>query len=92
MPTASLAAVKNNFGITDKSQVEFEVKGDTLILQVSLPPDFKRTENLIQRARELFEKIKHEGGDRQDFFSVYRQVREQYLKESKSAKPKNSGN
>ncbi|MCI0495980.1 hypothetical protein L0Z72_13330 [candidate division KSB1 bacterium] len=81
MTTASLAALKKNFKITDEAILKYERKDDEIILHVPIKKTYSSNDDIILQARNLVKDRNEQGWSRQDFFADFMKVREKVLKQ-----------
>lgn len=81
MSTSSLSSIKKNFGISDDLPIEYEQKGDELILHIPLGPTYAANKDIINQARKLVQQRKENNWSRNDFFNDFMKVRDKVLKE-----------
>ena len=81
MTTASLAALKKSFKITDEAIIKYEKKGDEIILHVPIKKTYSSNDDIILQARNLVKDRNEQGWSRQDFFADFMKVREKVLKQ-----------
>jgi|AntAceMinimDraft_14_1070370.scaffolds.fasta_scaffold121301_1 hypothetical protein len=84
MSTLSLASLKKTFGITDEFPINYEKRGNELILHIPLKSTYHRNDEIINQARNLAHQRKKQGWTRQDFFADFMKVRDKVLEEVRS--------
>ena len=81
MTTSSLATIKKKFLIDDEITINYEKKGDELILHVPLRTHYHSNDEIIAQAQDLAQQRKEQGWTRQNFFADFMNVREKVLKQ-----------
>ncbi len=81
MTTATLAALKKNFMITDDAIVTYEKRDDEIILHVPIKKTYHSNDEIINQARNLVRDREEHGWTRQDFFADFMKVREKVLEQ-----------
>lgn len=81
MTTASLAALKKSYKITDEAIIKYEKKDDEIILHVPIKKNYSTNDDIILQARNLIKDRKEQGWSRYDFFADFMKVREIVLKQ-----------
>lgn len=81
MTTASLAALKKNFNITDEAILKYERKDDEIILHVPIKKTYSSNDDIILQARNLVKDRKEQDWTRHDFFADFMKVRDKVLKQ-----------
>lgn len=89
MSTSSLSSIKKNFGISDDLPIEYEKKGDELILHIPLKPTYHKNKEIINQARKLVHQREESNWSRNDFFNDFIKVRDKVLKEVRAHYDKN---
>jgi len=89
MSTSSLSSIKKNFGISDDLPIEYEQKGDELILHIPLRPTYPVNKDIINQARKLVQQREENNWSRNDFFNDFMKVRDRVLKEVRAHYDKN---
>ncbi len=89
MSTSSLSSIKKNFGISDDLPIEYEKKGDELILHIPLKPTYQKNDEIINQERKVVLQRKENEWSRSDFFNDFLKVRDSVLKEVRTLYGKN---
>jgi hypothetical protein len=89
MSTSSLSSIKKNFGISDDLPIEYEKKGDELILHIPLRLTYRKNKEIINQARKLVHQREKSDWSRNDFFDDFMKVRNRVLKEVRAHYGKN---
>ncbi len=89
MSTSSLSSIKKTFGISDDLPIEYEKKGDELILHIPLRVTYHENKEIMNQAKRLVHQREKSDWSREDFFNDFMKVRDKILKEVRSRYAKN---